>query len=137
MTIEERLKALILERYSSIREFTIQTDIPYSTLDSILKRGIDKAGIVTVVKICKALRISADKLAEGEIVSTTNLCIAPNHGTEIVDILDDTKAQLLYHTDLTLNGQPVDIEIKTAITQGIDVALAMAKSLNKNHNKNN
>ena len=67
MTIEEKLKNLILERYHSIREFAIYIDMPYTTLDSIFKRGIGNSSVTNIVKICKALHISTDALADGEI----------------------------------------------------------------------
>ena len=67
MTIEEKLKNLISERYHSIREFAIYIDMPYSTLDSIFKRGIGNSSVTNIVKICKALHISTDALADGEI----------------------------------------------------------------------
>ena len=40
MTIEEKLREYILTYYKSIREFTQKAEIPYSTMDGILKRGI-------------------------------------------------------------------------------------------------
>ncbi len=67
MTIEERLKDYILSRYNSVREFTIHADIPYTTLDSIFKRGIGNSSVNNVIKICRALNISADELADGNI----------------------------------------------------------------------
>lgn len=68
MTTEEKLKKYILSRYHSIREFTIESEIPYTTMSSIFNRGIDNSSIKNVVKICKALNISVDALADGEIV---------------------------------------------------------------------
>lgn len=67
MTIEEKLKDHILTRYKSVREFTIEANIPYTTLDSIFKRGIGNSSVSNVIKICRALNISADKLADGII----------------------------------------------------------------------
>ena len=79
MRLEEELRALILSRYRSIREFSIKIGLPQSTIDSILHRGILNAGIGKVLKICQDLEISADKLAEGKIISTeisiTNITI--------------------------------------------------------------
>lgn len=69
MTIEERLKDLILERYKSLREFTTIADIPYTTLDSILKRGVGNSSVSNVIKICKKLNISLDELMDGNIVT--------------------------------------------------------------------
>lgn len=67
MTTEKMLKDYILSRYNSVREFTIQADIPYTTLDSIFKRGIGNSSVTNVIKICRALGISADGLADGRI----------------------------------------------------------------------
>ena len=69
--IEESLKELILNKYKSLREFTLKIEMPYSTLDTILKRGVDKANILNILKICDELNISADKLANGYLVSKT------------------------------------------------------------------
>lgn len=67
--VEDRLKSLILKDYKSIREFTNSIDMPYSTFDSILKRGIANSNITNVLKITGALGIDAEKLAYGEIVT--------------------------------------------------------------------
>ena len=67
-TTEERLKELILSKYKSIREFTTSIDMPYSTFDSILKRGISNSNIANILKICSTLNIDAEMLASGEIV---------------------------------------------------------------------
>ncbi|MTP79863.1 hypothetical protein GMB70_14550 [Turicibacter sanguinis] len=71
--VEAQLKELILSRYKSLRAFTIEIDIPYSTIDTMLKRGIGGASVTTVLKVCKALEIDADELSEGRITSKSNL----------------------------------------------------------------
>lgn len=137
MTIEQKLKDLILERYNSIREFTQTIDMSYSTLDSILKRGVGNSSVTNVIKICKALGISADELADGKIVSVSNrIAETINELIEIDDILSDTKARLLHYDDLTLHGKPVDDDTVKAIVQGIEVSFEMAQRHNQNHNKN-
>lgn len=136
MTIEEKLKELILDRYKSIREFTQSIDMPYSTLDSVLKRGIGNSSVTNIIKICKALKISADGLAEGKIVSTVERYFEIKEDPiDISDILADTKARLIHFDDLTLAGDPVDNDTVRAITEVIDVSLELAKRHNKNHNK--
>lgn len=62
---EDKLKEYILTKYKSIREFTVAVDMPYSTIDSIFKRGIRKASIDNIIKICDFLNISVDALIEG------------------------------------------------------------------------
>ena len=68
MTIETRLKNKIIDEYGSLSSFVEKTDLKYSTVDSILKRGIMNSNINNVIKICQALRISTDELAKGNIV---------------------------------------------------------------------
>lgn len=69
--LEEKLKELILEKYGSIRQFAIKIDIPYTIVDTILKKGINNSNIGNVIKICKSLNISVDKLVDtNEIIST-------------------------------------------------------------------
>lgn len=72
-SVEEQLKNLILTKFKSIRDFAITVDMPYSTIDSIFKRGVGNASITNVNKICKALNISADTLADGEIQSVRKI----------------------------------------------------------------
>lgn len=67
MSIEIELKQLILERYNSIREFSIRINMPYSTLDSIFRRGIANASVSNIIRICDALMISVDALTDGRI----------------------------------------------------------------------
>lgn len=65
--IESNLKNLILERYGSLKAFSDHIGMPYTTLDSIFKRGLQKANVNNVVKICDALEISIDNLMMGSI----------------------------------------------------------------------
>ena len=44
MTKEEQLKAIILSKHKSVSAFAEAVEIPYTTVISILKRGIDTAG---------------------------------------------------------------------------------------------
>lgn len=67
-SIEHELKELILKRYGSLSEFCKKIDLPWTTLDSILKRGVDKANIRNILKITSELKIDVECLANGEIV---------------------------------------------------------------------
>lgn len=72
-SVEERLKELILTKYKSIREFTGSIEMPYSTFDSILKRGIANSNIANVLKISSTLNIDTEKLVSGEIVKKPDM----------------------------------------------------------------
>ena len=64
MELEEQVKKEIIDKYGSIRQFALAIDIPHTTIDSILKRGMDNSNVNNVLRICKALNISADDSIE-------------------------------------------------------------------------
>jgi hypothetical protein len=133
MTTEEKLKNYILERYKSIREFTIAIDMPYSTLTGVLTRGIDNSSVGVIFKICKALNISPDALGEGEIVPRSlvidgnQIDIEIKEPKEVDQILEDTKKRLLTYRDLLLDGKKVKKSEINTIVNGIDISLEMVK----------
>lgn len=130
MTTEEKLKELILTRYNSLREFTLTIDIAYSTFDSIMRRGIQNATINNVIKICSALHISADALANGEIVpiSPTETKSKPR---DVADILARTKRELLNNDGLMFNGKVADPESIESILNAMEIGIELAKRKNK------
>ena len=125
MTTEEKLKDFILMRYHSIREFTIAIDIPYTTLDSIFRRGIGNSGVNNVIKICKALNISTDALADGEIIPINQQ--AKNVKNDVVDIIETIKERLTEPGDLTLDGNPITQAGIDSIIDTLDVGIEIAK----------
>lgn len=64
MTREQQLRNKILDEYQSIRQFSIAANIPYSTIMTILSRGIGGASFDVVLNICKALNIDPAELSE-------------------------------------------------------------------------
>lgn len=63
MIIEDKLKELIELKSGSLRAFAADNDIPYTTLRSILERGVLNAKMDNILKICKGLGISPEELA--------------------------------------------------------------------------
>lgn len=128
MTIEEKLKDLIRKRYYSVREFTIAIDMPYSTLDSIFKRGIGNSSVTNVIKICKALGISADALADGEIKPINDRTTRSiNDRIEVKEVLEDTK-DILTHSDfVTLDGKLLSDNSIRSIIDAMDVGIEIVK----------
>lgn len=57
MNRELKLRNLILDNYISLRQFSVEADIPYSSLMTILSRGVGGASFDTVVQICRKLNI--------------------------------------------------------------------------------
>lgn len=62
MKREEKLRNLILDDYVSLRQFSIEADIPYSTLMTVLARGIGGASFDLVIRICRKLDIDPCEL---------------------------------------------------------------------------
>lgn len=94
--LESNLKELIIKKYGSLKKFSEIINMPWTTLDSILKRGVSNSNISNVLKITKELNINAEKLVDGEICSTYDQPItAAAHfdGDEYTeDELDDIRA---------------------------------------------
>ena len=67
MSIEEQLKSIILSKYKSVRAFTTSIGIPYTTLDSVFKRGICKAGVETMLKVFSALNLDVESITTGTL----------------------------------------------------------------------
>lgn len=57
MNREQKLRNLILDRYPSLRQFAIESDIPYSTLMTLLSRDVGGASFDLIIKICKQLDV--------------------------------------------------------------------------------
>lgn len=70
-TVEIALKEMIISRYGSIKKFCDTINMPWTTLDSILKRGIANSNITNVLKITRELHIDAESLVSGEIINSS------------------------------------------------------------------
>jgi hypothetical protein len=128
MTIEDKLKSYILARYRSVREFAIESDIPQSTIASIFSRGLDGAKVGSIIKICKALNISMDALADGEIVPKTDVVPIKR---EVKNILTDTKIALTRTNHLTIDGKEVDQDSIDSMIEALDIGYEMTKRKNE------
>ena len=57
MNREQKLRNLILDRYPCLRAFSIEADIPYSTLMTLLSRDVGGASFDVVLRICQKLQL--------------------------------------------------------------------------------
>ena len=122
MTIEEKLKEYILTKYKSVREFVnIATDMPYSTVDGILKRGIANSTIGNVLKICKALDISADELGNGKIVPAEQVRKKQN------DIDIDDQIKLASEKGVSLDGIILSASELQTIMDAAEVGIGIVR----------
>ena len=67
--IEEKIKNIIIDRYGSVRRFADKIHVPYTTIDTILKRGMLNSNVLNVIKICNELGIDVDELANNKVVN--------------------------------------------------------------------
>ena len=125
MTIEDKLKDLILSEYGSLRNFTVQIGLPYSTVDGILKRGIQNATISNVLTICSALGISADELGNGKIVPITK----PKRKvlTDLESIISVQRMNIQECGTLTIDGKPLTKHDIAVLFDAIDVGVEIVK----------
>lgn len=127
MTIENQLRELILLKYGSLREFTFNIGLPYSTLSTILKNGIMTANISNVVKICNALSIKIDELVEGRLVEN----IPGEKLLDVEKIFNQTKINIQY-PNVKINGQKLDENIKKSLIFSIDLIYQLASKMHQN-----
>ena len=86
--LESKIKELIISRYGSLKKFSEKINMPWTTLDSILKRGIANSNITNVLKITRELGLDAEKLVDGELLFASNepTTLAAHHeGTEYTE----------------------------------------------------
>ncbi|QQK75057.1 helix-turn-helix transcriptional regulator [Salicibibacter cibarius] len=69
----EIVKKLIGETELSTKAFAEKAGLPYTTLRSMLQRGIGNASVDNVMKVCKALNITTDELQEMAENNTVDL----------------------------------------------------------------
>lgn len=66
---ENHIKEIIINKYGSLKKFCEIIDMPWTTLDSILKRGFSNSNITNVMKISHELKVDTESLASGKIIA--------------------------------------------------------------------
>jgi DNA-binding Xre family transcriptional regulator len=125
MAIEDKLKFYILMKYKTVSEFSLETGIPNSTLSSIFTRGIDGAKIGTIIKICKALNLSVDALADGKLVE--KIYVIEDKPIEVKSVIDDAKLKLKTNSNLTIDGKEVNPEAIESMIETLDISYEIMK----------
>lgn len=100
MTIEEKLKALMVEKAGSVNKFAHDSGLSTSTVATMFTRGINKTNVNTIIKICQGLHISADELAKGRIVS-----VVDNNALDLAKLNETNVARLLAYYQALLDSQ--------------------------------
>lgn len=127
MSIEERLKDLVIEKYGSVSAFTTSIGMSNSTFVSMINRGIQNAGVQNVIKVCQALDISVDGLAEEKFVPIGKSLQESKPMRELSEIIEYTKRNIAIYNDLTIDGEPLTPDDKEAILDAIDLCVEFIK----------
>lgn len=64
MEKETKLRKLMESKSGTVKAFAKEIDLPYTTIRSILERGIFNAKVENVTKICKGLGITTDEILQ-------------------------------------------------------------------------
>ena len=111
MSREEFLRTIIEDRYGSLRAFTKNIGMPYTTLVSILKRGIGNTSVDNILKICKHLGIPPESLYEDDIFfqDKSNITLIRN----ITQLSAENKKLVFDYINFLKNSTHTDLEIKS------------------------
>lgn len=60
MSIEDEIKKMIESKYGNVKNFSIQNGLPYTTVRSILERGVLNAKVENVIKMADGLGMKAE-----------------------------------------------------------------------------
>ncbi len=86
-SITETVLAKIEENYKSIRQFALEAGIPYTTIKSALKHGIEGMAVETVIDICDRLDIDLRTFSKKKPPAAEEGDRRSELLTEITDIL--------------------------------------------------
>lgn len=110
---EQQLRELIELKYGSVRQMALKIDMPASTINSILNRGILKSNVDNIFKICSALDIRPESLAEG-----IDFHKQAENSSEIVSIynqLDEERQENVVDYATTLLNEQVSMKATTVL----------------------
>lgn len=128
--IEQKLKELIVAKSGSMVAFAKDIDMPYTTLASIISRGVNSASVHNIIRICGALDISTDELAEGRI---TYLSDVPRFETNPPTTVDDLRriARMMAYQKVLVNNEPLTDDDAQTISDALEIGIEIVKRRHK------
>lgn len=127
MTIEQRVKEMILLEHKTLKDFASKTDLPYGTIDGMLRRGFKNSSADNVFKLCKKLGISADELGKDKIVPVEKTIQRRLTITEMNDIMTFTKRNIGEYHDLTIDGEIMTEEELNTMIDAMELTLELIR----------
>lgn len=136
--LENELQHLMEIKSGSVRAFAIDNDIPYTTLKSMLSRGVMATNVSNVITICKALNIKPESLGDDKLVfygdktiiqGDNNGMAGDNHGSVTINNAKDSK-DAGRQKEMAANSAK-DIDLQTEILEHIDAQTEIQKSIDE------
>lgn len=115
MNREMYLKELIESKYGTVRNFSEQIGVPYTTIRSIIERGVLNAKMQNIINICVGLGITPEQLYDFEDSIVANI-------SKIAARLNADRQQAVYNfTKQQYNEQNNVIEFPTPTRTQVSV----------------
>lgn len=87
MTKEKDLKYLMEKKSGSVKAFSTEIGLAYTTVRSILERGIFNAKVENVIKICNGLNIRPEDIMDIKNLNLLNLVSKPYQSKRYLSFL--------------------------------------------------
>ncbi|WP_105243647.1 hypothetical protein [Streptococcus suis] len=135
--LEEVLKELMERKSGSVRAFAIDNDIPYTTLRSMLERGVMATNVSNVITICRALNIKPESLDEDKlrfdfskpiILGDNNGVTGTNNGN--ITFNSGTSKEQDKHNDSMKNLGVADLKLQRSLLNKLDKQITLAEETN-------
>lgn len=123
------VKELIEKTGLNLKAFSQKADLPYSTLRSMLERGVENASVNNVIKVCSTLNISVESLYEMAENSTDSLSKDESTLLENFNKLNDLGKDKLIEYSYDLIETPKYIKNKSNVSELIIVSKEERQSL--------
>ena len=127
MTREETLMQIIKLKYRSLRNFSIESGIPNSTLNSMFKKGIGGTSFDTVLKVCSLLGVDVYSLSG----SAPQMSAEDRHFfSRYLEMDDESKELVTIITEHQLS-RTAKAEKKAEVKKAKEISFPTEKTLSK------
>ena len=86
--VEKELKELIVSKFGNLKKFAEYIDMSWTTLDGVIKRGVNKTNITTLIRVCEGLGIDCESLYYGKIVYKSKENIADSFSDIEISLIE-------------------------------------------------
>ena len=122
--LEEELQRLMENKSGSVRAFAIDNEIPYTTLKSMLSRGVMATNVSNVITICKALGIRPESLGEDNLeFSSPTIIHGNNHG--IASMSGNIEGNVTFSNTQSKDSICREQEVADNSTEDLDIQKAI------------